>query len=259
MNSESLMIIASWNVNSIKSRQAHVAAWLKKNRPDVLMLQELKGPIFPIEFFETLGYQSAHVAQKSYNGVAILARHPIEVISSALKGDSKDSHARYLEVNIKDLRLINIYLPNGNPVGTEKFLYKLAWMDRLKKRLVALKKAKTSVVMGGDYNVIQKDIDCFSPKYWKNDALFQPESKERFQGFLDLGYIDAFRHFNPEPGQYTFWEYFRDMFGKNQGIRIDHFLVSPDLKKRLKGCVIDKTPRALEKPSDHTPIILSIK
>lgn len=253
------MLIASWNVNSIKSRQAHVEAWLKRRKPDVLMLQELKGTAFPGEAFAALGYENTHVAQKAYNGVAILSRHPIKTLSTTLKGDAADSHARYLETEIKGLRLINIYLPNGNPIGTEKFAYKLAWMDRLKKRLVALKKTKTPVIIGGDFNVIPEDIDCFSPKYWKNDALFQPEPRERFQAFLDLGYIDAFRRFNEEPGQYTFWEYFRDMFGKNQGIRIDHFLVSENLKKRLKSCTVDKTPRALEKPSDHTPIVLEIK
>lgn len=252
------MLIASWNVNSIKSRQKHVVGWLKKRRPAVLMLQELKGENFPAEVFEALGYRSAHVAQKAYNGVAVLSRHPVKIVATALTGDREDSHARYLEVEIKKLRLINIYLPNGNPVGTEKFAYKLAWMDRLHKRLKALLKAGTSAVIGGDFNVIPEDIDCFSPKYWKDDALFQPEPRERFRKFLDLGYTDAFRHFNQQPGQYTFWEYFRDMFAKNQGIRIDHFLVSPALKKRLKGCVIDKAPRALVKPSDHTPIVLEI-
>jgi len=253
------MLIASWNVNSIKSRRAHVEAWLKKRKPDVLMLQELKGTIFPEGNFAALGYKSAYVAQKAYNGVAILSRHSIDVVSTTLKVDNQDSHARYLETNIKDLRIINIYLPNGNPIGTEKFAYKLAWMDRLKKRLVTLKKAKTPVIIGGDFNVIPEDIDCFSPKYWKNDALFQPEPRARFRDMQKIGYIDAFRHFNREPGQYTFWEYFRDMFGKNQGIRIDHFRVSENLNKRLKSCTIDKTPRGLEKPSDHAPILLEIK
>jgi exodeoxyribonuclease-3 len=256
---EPTMIIASWNVNSIKSRLGHVTAWLKKNKPDVLMLQELKGAVFPEDEFSALGYECAYVAQKTYNGVAILSRQPMKVVSRSLKGDTEDSHARYLEVTIGDLRLINIYLPNGNPVGTEKFLYKLAWMDRLKKRLIALKKAKTPVIIGGDFNVIPEDIDCFSPKYWKNDALFQPEPRQKFREYLELEYIDAFRHFHKDPGHYTFWEYFRDQFSKNQGIRIDHFLVSPDLKKRLKGCAIDKEPRGKLKPSDHTPILLAVK
>lgn len=253
------MIIASWNVNSIKSRLPHVSGWLAENGPDVLMLQELKGLAFPEAAFGELGYTSSWVSQKGYNGVAIVSRHPIRVISRKLAGDRADSHARYLEAEIKGLRLINIYLPNGNPVGTEKFAYKLAWMDRLKKRLAALKKAAAPAVVGGDFNVIPGDIDCFSPAYWKNDALFQPEAKARFQAFLDLGYTDAFRHFHKGPGHYTFWEYFRDQFAKNQGIRIDHFLVSPALKSRMKGCAIDKAPRGLQKPSDHTPILLAIK
>ncbi|MDB5491806.1 MAG: hypothetical protein JWO78_1655 [Micavibrio sp.] len=253
------MIIASWNVNSVKSRLGHVKDWLEQHHPDVLMLQELKGSEFPVAEFTAIGYQCEFVAQKSYNGVAILSRHPIEVVSRKLAGDATDTQARYLETNINDLRVINIYLPNGNPVGTEKFQYKLDWMDRFKKRLASLKKAGIPVIIGGDYNVIPEDIDCFNPKYWKNDALFQPEPRECYRAYLKMGYIDAFRHFNPEPGQYTFWEYFRQMFNKNQGIRIDHFLVSPLLKKRMTGCMIDKEPRAREKPSDHTPIILAIK
>lgn len=253
------MLIASWNVNSLKSRLPHVITWLKAHKPDVLFLQELKGLEFPVTAFEAIGYQTAHVAQKTYNGVATLSRHPIEIVSTSLAGDKTDSHARYLETTINGLRLINIYLPNGNPVGTEKFHYKLAWMDRLKNRLVALTEEEVPAIAGGDFNVIPEDIDCFSPKYWKHDALFQPEPRTRFRALTQLGYVDAFRHFNQEVGQYTFWEYFRDMFGKNEGIRIDHFLVSRLLTERMIGCMIDKGPRGLEKPSDHTPIILAIE
>jgi len=253
------MLIASWNVNSLKSRLAHVIQWLKASNPDVLFLQELKGLEFPAAVFEAIGYRTVHVAQKTYNGVATISRHPIETVSTSLGGDSTDSHARYLETTIKGLRLINIYLPNGNPVGTDKFGYKLVWMDRLKSRLVALMDQSVPAIVGGDFNVIPEDIDCFSPKYWKNDALFQPEPRTRFRALNELGYVDAFRYFNQEPGQYTFWEYFRDMFGKNQGIRIDHFLVSSLLAERMTGCRIDKGPRGLAKPSDHTPILLAIE
>jgi exodeoxyribonuclease-3 len=253
------MLIASWNVNSVKSRLSHVLAWLKEHQPDVLLLQELKGTAFPGEAFEAIGYRSEFVAQKTYNGVATLSRHPIKVESTSLAGDQTDSHARYLETTIEDLRIINIYLPNGNPIGTEKFQYKLAWMDRLKHRLAELKQDRIPAIVGGDFNVIPEDIDCFSPKYWKKDALFQPEPRDRFRELLRMGYVDAFRHFNQEPGHYTFWEYFLDHWAHNRGIRIDHFLVSSALKPRLTGCCIDKGPRGLEKPSDHTPIILAIK
>lgn len=253
------MLIATWNVNSIRSRLGHVLEWLQQHEPDVLLMQELKGTEFPTVEFVQQGYNVETVTQKAYNGVAIVSKHEIEVVRKSLAGDKQDAQARYLEVNIKNLRIINIYLPNGNPIGTEKFAYKLAWMDRFRKRLAVLKKTKVPVIVGGDFNVIPEDIDCFSPKYWKNDALFQPEPRDRFREYLEMGYIDAFRHFNKEPGQYTFWEYFRQMFAKNQGIRIDHFLVSPVLKKRMTGCMIDKEPRSKEKPSDHTPIILALK
>ncbi len=253
------MIIASWNVNSIKSRLPQVLDWLSKNKIDVLMLQELKGLDFPAEAFRNAGYQSAFVAQKAYNGVATVSRYPIGVVSETLKGDAKDSHARYLETDINGLRLINIYLPNGNPIGSEKFAYKISWMRRLKKRLAALQKAGDPAIVGGDFNVIPTDLDCFDPKYWRNDALFQPEAKQKYQELLNTGYIDAFRRFHAEGGHYTFWEYFRDHFRKNNGIRIDHFLVSSLLEKKLVSCTIDKNPRAADKPSDHTPIVLKIK
>ena len=253
------MLIASWNVNSIKSRLAHVVAWLNAQNPDVLLLQELKGAEFPKAAFEAIGFHAAYVAQKSYNGVATLSRHPLTVLSTSLAGDETDSHARYLETTINDLRIVNIYLPNGNPIGTQKFAYKLAWMDRLHKRLAAFTTEEVPAIVGGDFNVIPEDIDCFSPKYWKKDALFQPESRDRFRAYLKTGYIDAFRHFNQEPGHYTFWEYYLNHWAHNRGIRIDHFLVSSSLKGRLSGCSIDKGPRGLDKPSDHAPIILAIR
>ncbi len=253
------MLIASWNVNSLKSRLSHVINWLKAHNPDVLLLQELKGMAFPVDALKAIGFHAEFVAQKTYNGVATLSRHPVQVISRSLAGDESDSHARYLEMTIQDLRIINIYLPNGNPIGTHKFEYKLAWMERLNKRLVALKEQKVPTIIGGDFNVIPEDIDCFSPKYWKHDALFQPEPRARFRGLIQAGYIDAFRHFTKEPGHYTFWEYFLNHWANNRGIRIDHFLVASSLTARMTGCVIDKGPRGLEKPSDHTPIILAMK
>jgi exodeoxyribonuclease III len=253
------MKIASWNVNSIRARLDHVTTWLKANRPDVLFLQELKTTEFPAAVFTELGYESAAVTQKSYNGVAVLSLTPIETISTALAGDGDDTHARFLEMTIRDIRMVNIYLPNGNPVGTEKFAYKLAWMERLGKEMSAWLKKDVPVLIGGDFNVIPEDIDCHKPASWIHDALFQPEPRAQYRAFLKLGYIDAFRSLYPgETGQFTFWDYFRLAFEHNRGIRIDHFLLSPKLAARLKSCEIDKGPRGLAKPSDHTPIIVEL-
>ncbi len=253
------MLIASWNVNSIRARMEHVTRWLQKQAPDVLLLQELKGTDFPTAAFKELGYESAAVTQKSYNGVAILSRAPIEVVSTTLSGDDADSHARFLETIIAGVRIVNIYLPNGNPVGTEKFDYKLAWMDRLIRQMQIWKDSDVPVLVGGDFNVIPEDIDCHKPASWIRDALFQPQSRERYRALLELGYIDAFRSLHPEEtGQFTFWDYFRQAFDHNRGIRIDHFLLSPSLAERLQSCVIDRGPRGEEKPSDHTPILLSL-
>jgi exodeoxyribonuclease-3 len=252
------MKIASWNVNSVKARLEHVKGWLALRRPDVLMMQELKGTEFPADIFKELGYESAAVTQKAYNGVATLSLHPMETVIKVLDGDGKDDHARYLETTVKGIRLVNIYLPNGNPVDTEKFAYKLAWMDRLKARLKILRAEGLPVAVGGDFNVIPEPIDCYNPKSWEGDALFRPESRAKFRALLNLGYTDAFRVFNAEPGQYTFWDYFRNAWEANRGIRIDHFLLSPDLADRLVSCTIDTGPRALEKPSDHTPIIVEL-
>ena len=254
------MKIASWNVNSIRARLDHVTAWLNNHKPDVLLLQELKGTDFPAEPFEELGYASVAVTQKSYNGVAILSRHPVETLSTTLAGDDADSHARYLEATIDGLRVVNIYLPNGNPVGTEKFAYKLAWMDRLQIQMAAWRDQGLPVVIGGDFNVIPEDIDCHKPSSWIKDALFQPESRARYRALLALGYTDAFRALHPgEIGQFTFWDYFRQAFEHNRGIRIDHFLLSPAVADRLQSCEIDREPRGQQRPSDHTPIMVELR
>jgi exodeoxyribonuclease-3 len=253
------MKIASWNVNSIRARIDHVTAWIKLQQPDVLLLQELKATEFPALVFQALGYESAAVTQKAYNGVAVLSRYPMETINTTLAGDEADSHARYLELTIEGIRIVNIYLPNGNPVGTEKFAYKLAWMDRLLEKMSAWRKEDLPVLVGGDFNVIPEDIDCHKPSSWIRDALFQPEPRSRYRALLDLGYTDAFRFLHPgETGQFTFWDYFRQAFEHNRGIRIDHFLLSSKLADRLQSCVIDRGPRAQERPSDHTPIMVEL-
>ncbi len=238
----------------------HVTAWLQMRQPDVLLLQELKGTEFPAEVFQDLGYESSAVTQKGYNGVAILSRRPLELISTTLIGDEADSHARFLEVMIDDLRVVNIYLPNGNPVGSDKFAYKLAWMDRLHAQMKTWLGEDAPVLVGGDFNVIPEDMDCHKPSSWMRDALFQPEPRARYRALLGLGYTDAFRSLHPgEGGQFTYWDYFRQAFEHNRGIRIDHFLLSPKLAERPESCEIDRGPRAQEKPSDHTPIVLELR
>jgi len=167
--------VASWNLNSVRSRLTHVTTWLKAREPDVLLLQELKGTEFPSEAFKSLGYESVAVTQKAYNGVAILSRHPVKTIAKALVGDDSDSHARFLEVIIKDIRIVNVYLPNGNPIGSDKFAYKLAWMDRLTQQMIRWRQDGVPSLIGGDFNVIPEDIDCHKPSSWEHDALFQPE------------------------------------------------------------------------------------
>ena len=254
------MVIASWNINSIRARVEPVQSWLKLRNPDVLLLQELKGADFPALLFKELGCESAAMTRRTYKGVAILSRHPMQVITTTLLGDEADSHARFLEVMVQDIRIANIYLPNGNPVASEKFNYKLTWMARLDKQMRLWLQSKVPTLVGGDFNVIPEDIDCHKPSSWMHDALFQPEPRARYRALLGLGYTDAFRSLHPgEGGQFTFWDYFRKAFEHNRGIRIDHFLLSPGLVPRLVSCEIDKTPRAQEKPSDHTPIVLELR
>ena len=260
MPDERTLRIASWNVNSIRARMEHVRFWLSAQRPDVLLLQELKGAEFPGEPFRELGYESAAVTQKAYNGVAVLSRSPIETVSNCLAGNDADTHARFLHVVTAGIHIADIYLPNGNPPGSENFAYKLAWMARLKRQMSSWVAEGAPVAVGGDFNVIPEDIDCHKPSSWIHDALFQPQPRAEYRELLALGYVDAFRSLHPgEVGQFTFWDYFRQAFEHNRGIRIDHFLLSPSLAPRLLRCEIDRGPRQLEKPSDHTPIIVELR
>jgi len=241
----------------------HVTDWLQATGTDVLLLQELKATEFPTEAFRELGYESVAVCQKSYNGVAILSKVPIETVSLALPGGNEDTHARYLESIIDApfgrVRVVCIYLPNGNPVGTDKFLYKLQWMDRLIQQMMQWKSDPIPTVIGGDFNVIPEDIDCDKPANWVRDALFQPEPRDRYRAMQSMGWTDAFRKLHPEVKDvFTYWDYFRQAFERNRGIRIDHFLLSPELTPRLQACVVDKGPRGQEKPSDHTPVVLTL-
>jgi exodeoxyribonuclease-3 len=254
------MKIATWNVNSIKARLEPALAWLKEARPDVVALQEIKtvDENFPREAFEALGYNCAVHGQKSYNGVAILSKRPMEDVSPRLHGDETDDHARYLEAVIAGdhgvVRVASIYAPNGNPWPGPKFDYKLAWLERLRLRAKRLLENEEPVVLMGDYNIIPEDKDAAKPKNWLKDALFQPESKAVFRRIENLGYADAFRALHAEGGQYTFWDYFGS-WERDNGIRIDHLLLSPQAVDRLKACGIDREVRgASEKPSDHVPV-----
>lgn len=252
------MKITSWNVNSLKARREHVEKYLAESGTDVLMVQELKGEEFPHDDFKALGWETAAKGQKAYNGVAVFSKTPIEVIHDALPGDDTDEQARYIEFETNGLRLINIYLPNGNPIDTEKFPYKLGWMERLYERLKALREDDIAFAIGGDFNVIPQDKDCWDPKAWAGDALAQPESRAAFRKLINLGLYEAFRALHNASGQYTFWDYQAGRWQKNQGIRIDHFLLSPEIADRLQSCSIDKDPRGWDKPSDHTPISIEI-
>jgi exodeoxyribonuclease-3 len=253
--------IATWNVNSVKARLPNLLAWLQEAVPDILLLQEIKcvDEAFPREPIEDLGYNCATHGQKTYNGVAILAKSPIEDIRRGLPEVAGDDHARYIEATVGTLRVASIYLPNGNPIGTGKFTYKLDWMARLRAHVATLLETDDMLVLGGDYNVIPEDIDCWDPKAWTGDALFQPETRRAFRGLVNLGLYDAFRTLHPdEPDQFTFWDYQGGAWQRDHGIRIDHLLLSAQAVDRLAACTIDKAPRAQPRASDHTPIMLEL-
>jgi exodeoxyribonuclease III len=254
-----LLRIATWNVNSVRQRLGHLLAYLKEASPDALCLQEIKcqNEAFPRAEIEELGYNVAVHGQKGFNGVAILAKRPIET-KPGLPGDPGDVQARYLEAEIPlengALRLACIYLPNGNPIGTEKYAYKLAFMDRLivhAKQLLALEEP---LILAGDFNVIPEPRDAAHPEQWLNDALFLPETRAKYRELMSLGFADALRTTTDAGGLYTFWDYQAGGWQKNNGIRIDHLLLSPQAVDRLAGVAIDKHMRGLDKASDHTPI-----
>lgn len=254
------MKVASFNVNSIKARLANLTAWLQEAQPDLVCLQELKcvDDAFPRSAIEDLGYNVATHGQKTYNGVAILSKYPLDDISRGLPGDDGDDHARYIEAvvtaNGAVLRVASIYLPNGNPVDTAKFDYKLRWMDRLIDHAYRLLAYEEPLVLAGDYNAIPTADDVYDAKAWANDALFRPETRAKFRELVNLGFTDAFRSCHSETHRYTFWDYQAGAWAKDHGLRIDHLLLSPQAADRLKACDIDRNVRGREKPSDHVPI-----
>lgn len=263
---QAVVKIATWNVNSIKTRIGNVLHWLRQAKPDIVMLQELKclAEDAPCLEIEDLGYNTLVVGQKSYNGVALLSRFPMELTRTSLPEGGDDAQARYVEALVElpatngsrrsVLRAASIYLPNGNPVDSEKFAYKLAWMDRLKHHARTLLALEEPLVLGGDYNVIPAPEDVYDPAAWVDDALFRLETRQHYRAILNLGFTDAFRVLNPQPGQYSFWDYQAGAWQKDRGLRIDHLLLSPQAADRLTASGIDRGPRGREKPSDHTPV-----
>ena len=254
------MKVATWNINGVKARLETVLTWLQQASPDVVCLQEIKSidENFPSERFEELGYNVATHGQKSFNGVAVLAKSPFDDVQQGLPGDDGDEQARYLEVCLStasgSLRVASIYLPNGNPVDTEKYPYKLRWMERLRAHAKLLLAYEEPLVLAGDYNVIPTAVDAKRPELWVDDALYRLEIRKSFKALMALGLTDAFRAVNTGKEQFTFWDYQAGAWQKNNGIRIDHLLLSPQAADLLTDCRIDKEVRAWEKPSDHVPI-----
>jgi exodeoxyribonuclease-3 len=257
------MRIATWNVNSINARLETVLGWFEEASPDVACLQEIKcvDERFPTAEFERLGYNCAVHGQKTYNGVALLSKTPLEDVTRGLGGDETDEHARYIEAVISGptpVRVAGIYLPNGNPVGTDKFTYKLSWMARLNAHARGLLALEEPLVIAGDYNVIPEPTDVHDPAAWVGDALFQPETRAAFRALKWLGLTDAYMAADGAPGGYTFWDYQAGAWPRDLGIRIDHLLLSPQAADRLAGVVIHRAVRGREKPSDHVPVVAEL-
>ena len=257
------MKIATFNINGVKARIEALTAWLDAEAPDVALLQEIKSVDegFPREIFEDRGYRVETHGQKGFNGVAILSRLPLEDVVRGLLGDDTDEQARWIEATVigrTAVRLACLYLPNGNPAPGPKFDYKLAWMARMKARVAQMLTSEMPLVFGGDYNVIPDPIDAARPEAWVEDALFRPESRAAFRAILNLGLTEAIRIRDPRPGIYTFWDYQGGAWQKNNGIRIDHLLLSPEAADHFADAAIEKHVRAWEKPSDHVPVAVEL-
>lgn len=258
------MKIATWNINGVKARLETVKSWLNEAQPDIAALQEIKSvdENFPREAFEELGYEVHTHGQKGFNGVALFSKVPLEDVQRGLPGDDTDVQARFISalvpVGDKMIRVASLYLPNGNPVDTEKFPYKLGWMKRLHNWAEVHLSREEDFILAGDYNVIPQPIDCYSPSAWEGDALYRPESRSAFFELCNLGLTDALRATNQEQA-FTFWDYQAGAWQKNNGIRIDHLMLSPGVADLLSECQVDKHIRAWEKPSDHVPVWVRLR
>lgn len=253
------MKIATFNINGIKARITALPDWIDEAHPDIVLLQEIKSPDenFPREIFEDRGYNVETHGQKSFNGVAILSKLPLEDVQRGLPGDDSDEQARWIEATVvgsKALRICGLYLPNGNPVPGPKYDYKLAWMDRLRARAKRLLEHEEIALMAGDYNIIPQIEDAKRPDVWRDDALFRPESRAAYRRIVNLGFTEAFRARVQGEGHYSFWDYQAGAWNRNDGIRIDHFLMTPQCADLMTDCGIDAEIRGREKPSDHVPV-----
>ena len=257
------MIISSWNVNSVRARIKNIKEYLSKFSPQILMMQEIKTPdeTYPYEDLKSLKYENYVFGQKSYNGVAIISKNKLNNIQNDIFKD-KNKQSRIISAEVKHKKktiiLINVYTPNGNPVDTEKYTYKLYWLDSLIKKLKSLTKINDNIIIGGDFNIIPSVEDVHNPEDYKNDALFRLEIRKKLRELVNLGFHDAYRYIHPDKEEYTFWDYTSGAWQKNNGMRIDHFLVSSSLINIVKNVNINKFPRGREKPSDHTPIEIEL-
>jgi exodeoxyribonuclease-3 len=256
------MIIATYNVNGVNGRLPVLLRWLEMRQPDIVCLQELKAPQerFPEAAIAELGYEAIWHGQKSWNGVAILSRvgKPVET-RRGLPGDPEDLHSRYIEAAVSGIIVGGLYLPNGNPKPGPKFDYKLAWFDRFIAHAADLLESGAPVILAGDYNVMPTERDVYKPERWLDDALFAPEARAAYARLLGQGWTDALRTQHPEEVIYTFWDYFRNAFARNAGLRIDHLLLSPALAKRLRDAQVDSEVRGWDKTSDHAPVWIEIE
>ena len=257
------MKLATFNINGVKARIDALPAWLASANPDAVSLQEIKSvdEAFPRDLFEGMGYRVETHGQKGFNGVAILSKLPLEDVTRGLPGDPNDDQARWIEavvIGTKAVRLCGLYLPNGNPAPGPKYDYKLAWMARMEARARALLALEEPFVMAGDYNVIPQAEDAAKPLAWLEDALFLPQTRDAYRRILNLGFTEAFHTRHPEPGHYSFWDYQAGAWARNNGIRIDHMLLSPQAADLLRDVQIDKEIRAGEKPSDHVPVWINL-
>lgn len=253
------MKIATFNINGVKARAEALTHWLETSNPDVALLQEIKSvdENFPRELFEDKGYNVVTHGQKGFNGVAIISKFPLEDVQRGLPGDDTDEQARWIEATVvgeKAIRICGLYLPNGNPVPGPKYDYKLAWMERLYARAVDLMTLEEPALMAGDYNIIPQPEDAANPDKWTDDALFLPQSRAAYRRILNLGFTEAFRTRNPGPGHYSFWDFQAGAWNRNDGIRIDHFLLTPQCADLLTNSWIESEVRGLERPSDHVPV-----
>jgi exodeoxyribonuclease III len=255
------MKIATYNVNGVNGRLPVLLRWLSETSPDVVCLQELKAPQekFPENAIKELGYEAIWHGQKSWNGVAILTKNlETKEIRHVLPGDPEDMHSRYIEAMIGDIIIGCLYLPNGNPAPGPKLDYKLSWLERLQKHARSLLGERSPVILTGDFNVMPTELDVYKPERWVDDALFRPETRAAFKKLMDQGWTDAIRKLYPTEKIYTFWDYFRNAYGRDAGLRIDHFLLSPQMEDRLVAAGVDKEVRGWEKSSDHAPVWIEI-